>query len=172
MNKQTVRPHSPAPSLETSRQLLDSTSPIPGGSGRAGASAWQVDVHFLLAGRRACPTNTAHFGAPQAGSAVRMLSVFSAFPPRYPRLCGECALLALLLLTTACHKKADEAETEAPAPVQVAAVTEDTIHRTVIADGALYPYDQWNVMPKVTAPVARFLVNRGDAVKKDQLLAV
>ena len=105
--------------------------------------------------------------------AVRLVSFFSAFSPRSLRLCGECALLAaLLLLTSACHKKADEAETEAPAPVQVAAVTEDTIHRTVTADGALYPYDQWNVMPKVTAPVARFLVNRGEAVKKDQLLAV
>ena len=89
------------------------------------------------------------------------------------KLFSTTALTIALLLTGGCHRKAEEAaESEAPAPVQVAAVTEDTIHRTVTADGALYPLNQWNVMPKVTAPVARFLVNRGDAVKKDQLLAV
>ena len=78
---------------------------------------------------------------------------------------------ACLIVTCGCNKK-QEAETEAPAPVQVAAVTEDTIHRTVTADGSLYPLNQWNVMPKVTAPVQRFLVNRGDNVKQGQLLAV
>ena len=78
---------------------------------------------------------------------------------------------AWLIFTSGCSKK-QEATEEAPAPVQVAAVTEDTVRRTVTADGSLYPVDQWNVMPKITAPVQRFLVNRGDAVKKDQLLAV
>lgn len=79
---------------------------------------------------------------------------------------------AAALLFAGCSKKKEEAETEAPAPVQVAAVTEDTIRRTVTADGTLFPLNQWNVMPKVTAPVARFLVNRGDSVKANQLLAV
>ena len=78
---------------------------------------------------------------------------------------------ACLLVAGGCSKK-QEAEVEAPAPVQVAAVTEDTVRKTVTADGTLFPHDQWNVMPKVTAPVARYLVNRGDAVRKDQLLAV
>jgi HlyD family secretion protein len=87
------------------------------------------------------------------------------------RRIAQALLTAALLLTASCGKKQDEAETEAPAPVQVAAVTEDTVRRTVSADGTLFPFAQWNVMPKVTAPVARFLVNRGDAVKKDQLLA-
>jgi len=78
---------------------------------------------------------------------------------------------AWLIVMCGCSKK-QEAESEAPAPVQVAAVTEDTVRRTVTADGTLFPVDQWNVMPKITAPVQRFLVNRGDQVKKDQLLAV
>ncbi|HEV2446747.1 MAG TPA: biotin/lipoyl-binding protein, partial [Candidatus Sulfopaludibacter sp.] len=78
---------------------------------------------------------------------------------------------ACLIVTGGCSKK-QEAEVEAPAPVQVAAVTEDTVRRTATADGTLFPVDQWNVMPKVTAPVQKFLVNRGDQVKKDQLLAV
>lgn len=78
---------------------------------------------------------------------------------------------ACLIVTSGCSKK-QEAEVEAPAPVQVAAVTQDTVRRTVTADGTLFPVEQWNVMPKVTAPVQRFLVNRGDSVRKDQLLAV
>ena len=82
------------------------------------------------------------------------------------------ANLACLIVTSACSKKEEAAEAEAPAPVQVAAVTQDTVRRSVTADGTLFPLDQWNVMPKITAPVQRFLVNRGDVVKKDQLLAI
>src|SRR5690349_140212 len=86
------------------------------------------------------------------------------------------AVAVCLLAASGCSKKADEEsaakEGEAPAPVQVAAVTQDTIHRVVSADGALFPDNQWNVMPKITAPVQRFLVNRGDHVKEGQLVAV
>src|SRR5262252_2713256 len=79
---------------------------------------------------------------------------------------------ACLILISGCSKKENEAEAEAPAPVQVTAVTQDTIQRVVRGDGALFPRDQWNVMPKITAPVQRFLVNRGDHVRQGQLLAV
>jgi RND family efflux transporter MFP subunit len=78
----------------------------------------------------------------------------------------------LLLLFTGCSKKAEEAKAEAPAPVQVTAVTQDTIRRLVEADGVLFPQDQASVMPKISAPVQKFLVNRGDHVKANQLLAV
>lgn len=78
---------------------------------------------------------------------------------------------ACLLVTFGCSKK-KEAEVEAPAPVQVAAVTQDTIRRIVAADGTLFPLNQANVMPKITAPVQRYLVNRGAIVKVGQLLAV
>lgn len=77
---------------------------------------------------------------------------------------------ALLLLSWGCAKKEEKAE-EAPAPVQVTAVTQNTIRRTVAGDGALYPLDQANVMPKIAAPVQKFYVNRGDHVKQGQLLA-
>lgn len=79
---------------------------------------------------------------------------------------------AWLILTCGCSTHPPAEEAEAPAPVQVTAVTQDTVRRSVSADGTLFPVDQWNVMPKITAPVQRFLVNRGDLVKKDQLLAV
>jgi HlyD family secretion protein len=85
---------------------------------------------------------------------------------------GKILLAAILLvLLSACAKK-EEAAAEAPAPVQVTAVTQNTIRRTVAGDGALYPLDQANVMPKLTAPVQKFYVNRGDHVKPGQLLAV
>jgi multidrug efflux pump subunit AcrA (membrane-fusion protein) len=89
-----------------------------------------------------------------------------------PALRGLVALLAAAaLLTSGCSKK-EEKETEAPATVQVTAVTQSTIHRVVSGDGALFPRDQASVMPKIAAPVEKFLVNRGDHVKAGQLLAV
>src|ERR1700734_2516924 len=80
--------------------------------------------------------------------------------------------IACLVMVCGCSKRPEADEVEAPAPVQVAAVTQDTVRQTVSADGTLFPVDQWNVMPKISAPVQRFLVNRGDQVKKGQLLAV
>jgi len=81
------------------------------------------------------------------------------------------SIAGLLVLSSACAKKEEKAE-EAPAPVQVTAVTQNTIRRTIAGDGALYPLDQANVMPKIAAPVQKFYVNRGDHVKAGQLLAV
>jgi multidrug efflux pump subunit AcrA (membrane-fusion protein) len=82
------------------------------------------------------------------------------------------AALVLLcaLLLPSCHKK-EEAEVEAPAPVQVTAVTQDTIRRTFSGDGVLWPKDQTIVNAKISAPVQKFYVNRGDHVKGGQLLA-
>ena len=77
----------------------------------------------------------------------------------------------LPLLFTSCSKK-EEKEAEAPAGVQVTAVTQDTIRRVVSGDGVLYPLNQSSVVPKISAPVQRFLVQRGDHVKQGQLLAV
>jgi HlyD family secretion protein len=79
---------------------------------------------------------------------------------------------ACMLAAGGCSRQAEQAEADAPPPVQVASVTEDSVRRTVTADGVLFAKNQWNVMPSITAPVARFLVNRGDVVKKGQLLAV
>lgn len=81
------------------------------------------------------------------------------------------ALLLSAVLLAACGKK-EEKEVEAPAPVQVAPVEQATVHRVVETDAVLWAYDQANVMPKVSAPVRKFLANRGDHVKAGQLLAV
>src|SRR5256885_11253387 len=80
-------------------------------------------------------------------------------------------LLGAILLLAGCGKK-KEAEVEAPAPVQVTTATQDTVRRVVAGDGTLWPRNQASVMPKIAAPVQRFLVQRGDHVKEGQLLAV
>ena len=45
------------------------------------------------------------------------------------------------------------------------------IDQVVTADAVLYPVNQANVTPKISAPVTRVLVNRGDHVRAGQLLA-
>jgi HlyD family secretion protein len=80
-------------------------------------------------------------------------------------------LAACLLIGAGCAKK-EAKEAEPISPVQVAPVQMDSIRRIVEADAALYPHDFSNVMPKIQAPVQKFLVNRGDHVKQGQLLAV
>src|SRR5580692_8922957 len=79
---------------------------------------------------------------------------------------------ALALLFAACGKAPDKAaDAEAPTPVQVDDVTRGPIDVIVNADAVLYPVNQANVTSKISAPVRRVLVNRGDHVKAGQLLA-
>jgi HlyD family secretion protein len=78
-----------------------------------------------------------------------------------------CAALGVTLV--ACGKKATAPE--AIAPVQVSPAIKGSIRLIVNADAVLYPRDQANIMPKISAPVRRVLVNRGDHVKRGQLLA-
>jgi HlyD family secretion protein len=86
-------------------------------------------------------------------------------------LIGALVAAAGLIALSGCAKKEKAEAAAAPAPVQVTAVTQDTIRRTVEADGVLFPHDQANVMPKISAPVQKFYVSRGDHVKAGQLLA-
>jgi multidrug efflux pump subunit AcrA (membrane-fusion protein) len=67
---------------------------------------------------------------------------------------------------------ADPGGEEAAAPVQVIAATSETIHHIITAEAVLYPVNQANIMPKISAPVQRFFVNRGDHVRQGQVLAV
>jgi len=78
-----------------------------------------------------------------------------------------CVSLALSL--GACKKGAKPEEVVAP--VRVSPAIKGSIRLIVNADAVLYPRDQANIVPKISAPVRRFLVNRGDHVKQGQLLA-
>lgn len=81
---------------------------------------------------------------------------------------------ALVLLTASCGKDKDDAKekekAEAPVNVLVESANKGAIDRMVIADAVLYPINQANIVPKLTAPVKRVLVNRGDHVKAGQVL--
>src|SRR4051812_44549594 len=69
--------------------------------------------------------------------------------------------------------KSKEREESAPAtPVEVAAAKRASIHAVISAEAVLYPLRQANVTPKISAPIARFLVQRGDHVREGQLVAI
>jgi multidrug efflux pump subunit AcrA (membrane-fusion protein) len=78
------------------------------------------------------------------------------------------------LLLTACSSKqpAEGDDTEAATPVQVEAAKKATIHQTVTAEAVLYPVRQASIVPKISAPVKQFLVERGTHVKEGQLLVI
>src|SRR4029077_12609212 len=78
-------------------------------------------------------------------------------------------IVCLTLIVAGCKKAAPAAEVVAP--VRVAPAIKGSIRLIVNADAVLYPRDQANIVPKISAPVKRFLVNRGDHVKQGQLLA-
>jgi HlyD family secretion protein len=77
------------------------------------------------------------------------------------------------LLLFGCGKgdKKEAAEAEPPTPVQVDTVTRGPIDLIVNANAVLFPVNQANVTSKISAPIRRVLVNRGDHVKAGQLLA-
>ncbi|MGA8028079.1 MAG: efflux RND transporter periplasmic adaptor subunit [Bryobacteraceae bacterium] len=81
-------------------------------------------------------------------------------------------VLMCLLALAGCSAKPKEADTEPVTPVQVAAAKRQAIQHIVTAEAILYPVKQANIMPKISAPVQRFLVQRGDHVRQGQLLAV
>lgn len=72
-------------------------------------------------------------------------------------------------LISACSKA--EKEPEAVVNVQVATVKQTSIEKVISSEAVLFPLHQAAITPKVSAPVGRFYVNRGDRVKAGQLLA-
>jgi HlyD family secretion protein len=91
--------------------------------------------------------------------------------PRDGRLATRLVPAAILLgLTSACSSA--QKETEPVATVQVALVKQSSIEKVIVSEAVLFPLQQAAITPKVSAPVKRFLVNRGDRVKAGQLLAI
>jgi HlyD family secretion protein len=80
-------------------------------------------------------------------------------------------LAAVFLAGCSKTKETNAAEEEAAVPVTVETAVAGAIDRMVLADAVLYPIDQSNPTPKISAPVKRMLVNRGDHVRAGQLLA-
>ncbi len=81
------------------------------------------------------------------------------------------AALALFLIGCGTKPATSDAEKEAATPVEVATAVREPVERVVSAQAILYPVNQSALTPKLSAPIARILVNRGDHVRKGQLLA-
>jgi RND family efflux transporter MFP subunit len=68
-----------------------------------------------------------------------------------------------------CSKKQ---EPEPTVSVQAAVVKQVPLDRTVSAEAILFPLHQSSVASKISAPISKFLVNRGSNVHRGQLLAI
>ncbi len=81
-------------------------------------------------------------------------------------------MLASLLCFEGCGSKPKAAEEEAPAtPVEVAVAHTGVMHRLISAEALVFPINQATIVPKISAPVKKFFVQRGDHVRQGQLLA-
>src|SRR6185369_1270640 len=82
-------------------------------------------------------------------------------------------MLGLGLLLAGCSSSKEEAkkEEEPVRPVELSEVQRDSIDRIIAVDGILRALNQSGVTSKISAPVKRFLVNRGDHVRQGQLIA-
>ena len=85
------------------------------------------------------------------------------------RLAMLGCMLLVLIVSTACSKEKEE---EASVAVKAGTVEKADIQKMVTADAVLFPLQQAALVPKISAPVSKFYVNRGSRVHKGQLLAV
>src|SRR5664279_576966 len=80
------------------------------------------------------------------------------------------ASLCLLVFAAGCKAKED---TSVPVVnVEATKVKQQAISEHITADAVLFPLAQAAIAPKITAPVRKFLVQRGSRVKAGELLAV
>jgi HlyD family secretion protein len=89
---------------------------------------------------------------------------------RHCILTGTSLAIAALLLSVGCSS--DKGDKEPVVTVHVAPVEKTTIQHTVQAQAILFPRQQAAIVPKISAPVQKFLVKRGSPVHEGQLLAV
>ncbi|MBV9670736.1 MAG: efflux RND transporter periplasmic adaptor subunit [Acidobacteriales bacterium] len=81
------------------------------------------------------------------------------------------AVLVCVVGLAGCKKSAGEEDVKPEVTAQVVKVQAQDLEQHLSADAVLYPRDQAAIVPKVTAPVAKFYVQRGQRVKAGQLLA-
>jgi len=77
-------------------------------------------------------------------------------------------IVAVLAAAVGCSK---EKQAEPTVSVQVVPVKKATIEQTVTSEAILFPLAQSAIVPKISAPVKQFYVNRGSKVHEGQLLA-
>lgn len=86
---------------------------------------------------------------------------------------GVVAAMGSTLLVALSGCSSDKtAPPEPVVSVETAPAKMQTIADLVTAEGVLYPIHQASISPKITAPVRRFYIQRGDRVHRGELLAV
>jgi len=80
------------------------------------------------------------------------------------------SVVTLSLVASGCSK-GGEVEAAPTVTVQVGAAENQTIERKVTAEGTLYPLEQSAIVPKISAPIKKFYVEKGSKVHAGQLLA-
>ena len=78
--------------------------------------------------------------------------------------------VGLAVLSIGCGGRG-ESEAEAEVTVQAATAHVTRLEQIITAQGVLYPVHQASIVPKISAPVAKFYVNRGSRVHAGDLLA-
>ncbi len=87
--------------------------------------------------------------------------------------CGTLLMGTLVLLSlAACSSAPPPAAPPAVVAVQFTPVARQTITEVVTGGGIVFPLRQASLAPKISSPVKAFYVNRGDHVRRGQLLAV
>ena len=81
----------------------------------------------------------------------------------------NAALFVLSAVAAGCGK--GEAEKEAVVSVQTAPAQRGPVSQVIAAEAVVFPLEQANIAPKITARVEKFYVQRGTRVKKGQELA-
>jgi multidrug efflux pump subunit AcrA (membrane-fusion protein) len=89
---------------------------------------------------------------------------------RWRRTISVSLSAAAFLLASACSS--DKPAEQPAVTVQAAPVEKTTIEHVVETQAILFPLQQAAIVPKISAPVQKFLVKRGSAVRAGQLLAV
>jgi multidrug efflux pump subunit AcrA (membrane-fusion protein) len=80
------------------------------------------------------------------------------------------AVAGIFLLISGCSKEKGDAEPTVS--VQVVPVEKTTIQHVIKSQAILFPKQQAAIVPKISAPVQKFLIKRGSRVHEGQLLAV
>ena len=86
----------------------------------------------------------------------------------FQRIVSLASIVLVLVSALGCSKDKQE---EPTVGVQVVAVKKATIEQTVTSEAILFPLAQSAIVPKISAPVKAFYVNRGSKVRAGQLLA-
>ena len=84
---------------------------------------------------------------------------------------GIAVALAVFVLPSVVGCKSEEKKVEAEISVQAAAVQKTDISRMVSTEAVIFPIAQSMITPKVSSPVRKFYVVRGQKVRQGQLLA-